>query len=102
MKLVFLVQKQISEKRFQMAVSIRYLDGLSPSTAWSPIATLQAYPLCALSGSDSLKYSLNGSFSISTTSLHSLIIQSSNCFTALIKAIAVNESTFPLTQFISF
>ena len=46
------------------------------STAWSPIAVLQAYPLWALSGSDFLKYSLNGSFSISTTSLHSLIIQS--------------------------
>ena len=33
---------------FKMAVSIKYLDGLSPSTAWSPIAVLQAYPLLSL------------------------------------------------------
>ena len=30
---------------FWMAVSIKYFNGLSPSTAWSPIAVLQASPL---------------------------------------------------------
>ena len=52
----------VSQKYFQKQHF--HSDGFSPSTAWSPIAVLQAQPLLALSGSDSFRYSLNGSLSI--------------------------------------
>ena len=53
-------------------------------------------PLCTLSVSDSLKYSLNGSFSISTTSLHSFF---HNFYTSLINSICLLFLFYDLSVF---
>src|SRR5699024_2731559 len=46
-----------------MAVRARYSEVFNPSTACRPMAVCHTYPLSRLSGSDSLIYSLKGSFS---------------------------------------